>query len=72
MADEERKTSVAALKARFSGGNAGNRDNNNIVSNKSDLIKNEITTGRRMSVKDMANKFKDPSSINEEQRRESG
>ena len=73
-------SSVSALKARFSGkqSNPSTPLNNNINSNngqdetnKSESIKKEITTQRRLSVKDMANRFKDPSTITEEQRNDS-
>ena len=74
MSEEEDKTisstsSVAALKARFSGKSPPPANSISIPqSSKSDMIRTEITTGRRMSVKDMANKFKDPTSMNDEQR----
>jgi hypothetical protein len=70
-------SSVSALKARFSGKQSNpstplnNNNNGQDDTNKSESIKKEITTQRRLSVKDMANRFKDPSTITEEQRNDS-
>ena len=86
MADEQdeqqdpsmvRISSVSALKARFSvGGSSSPTSPGGSITpvrddiSKSDLIRSEITKQRRLSVKDMANKFKDPSTMIEEQRQE--
>jgi hypothetical protein len=70
-----RRTSVSALKSVFSGG--GNTPSTAATptetasdSAKATRIKSEITGQRRLSVKDMANKFSDQSTLNQEQRKE--